>query len=92
MIMLRTKIGGNKCNRLVVRFKRKGCIRYPLYDIVVMKAQTRRDGEIIERLGFFNPNSKFKVLVIDSSRLAFWVSRGGIVQSAVKERIAKFVV
>lgn len=90
--MLRTKVGGNKFNRLVVRFKRKGCIRYPLYDIVVMKSQVRRDGLVLERLGFFNPNLKFNVLVIDSSRLAFWVNRGVIVQSAVKERIAKFMV
>jgi len=90
--MLRTKVGGKKFNKLTVRLKRKGCIRYPLYEVVLMKEDSRRDGFIVERLGFFNPHFDSRLFIIDSKRLAHWLNKGAVVHATVKKYIAKFLV
>lgn len=69
--MLRNRIGGIKFNKLVVRLKRKGCIKYPLYEVVLMRQESRRDGIILERLGFINPHINARIFTINSLRLAY---------------------
>nr|YP_011007642.1 30S ribosomal protein S16 [Syringoderma abyssicola]WAM65071.1 30S ribosomal protein S16 [Syringoderma abyssicola] len=43
---------------LKIRFKRCGRKKQPLYRIVVMNDKTKRDGKVIEDLGFYNPLNK----------------------------------
>ncbi len=43
---------------LKIRFKRCGRKKQPFYRIVVMDAKTKRDGKVLEELGFYNPMSK----------------------------------
>jgi small subunit ribosomal protein S16 len=60
-----------KLNKLTIRLRRRGCKNYDFFDIVVCLKRNRRDGRYIERLGYFNPNVKERIFVIDSMRLAF---------------------
>nr|YP_002327483.1 ribosomal protein S16 [Vaucheria litorea]ACF70900.1 ribosomal protein S16 [Vaucheria litorea] len=47
---------------LKLRLKRCGRKKQPFYKIVVMNANSRRDGFAIEELGFYNPlNKTFKI-------------------------------
>jgi len=55
----------------VIRFRRKGTIRYPLYDIIVTLKDVRNKGKALEKLGFYNPNRGTKLFFLDSSRLGF---------------------
>ena len=43
---------------LKIRFKRSGRKKQPFYKIVVMDARTKRDGKVLEELGFYNPMTK----------------------------------
>nr|YP_011007502.1 30S ribosomal protein S16 [Sporochnus bolleanus]WAM64931.1 30S ribosomal protein S16 [Sporochnus bolleanus] len=43
---------------LKIRFKRCGRKRQPVYRIVVMNVNTKRDGKVIEELGSYNPITK----------------------------------
>ena len=43
---------------LKLRLKRCGRKRMPVYRLVVMRAQNRRDGRAIKELGFYNPLTK----------------------------------
>lgn len=90
--MLRNSLGGSKFNKLIIRLKRKGCVNYSLYEVVLMKQDSRRDGSVIERLGFINPQFNERIFFINSLRLAYWLNRGVIVHSTVKKYIIKFLV
>jgi len=46
------------------------------YRIVVMEEGKRRDGKIIEILGFYNPLVTPPQLSIDKERLKYWISVG----------------
>ena len=43
---------------LKIRFKRCGRKKQPFYRIVVMDVRTKRDGKVLEELGFYNPLTK----------------------------------
>lgn len=90
--MFRNNLGGKKFNKLIVRLKRKGNLHNSLYEVVLMKQNSRRGGFVIERLGFFNPQFTERVFFINSYRLAYWLNRGVIVHSTVKKYIVKFLV
>lgn len=47
---------------LKLRLKRIGRKKQPFYRIVLMNARTKRDGAVIEELGFYNPlNKEFNI-------------------------------
>jgi small subunit ribosomal protein S16 len=62
-----------------IRMTRTGRLNRPFYRIGVFDSRTRRDGRIIEQLGYYDPllstGTEWKV---DRDRLAFWMGRGAI--------------
>jgi ribosomal protein S16 len=64
--MLKKKIFKQK----IIRFKKRGKIHYPLYDIVVTFKNNKNKGYFIEKLGFLNPNLNNKIFFINSLRLS----------------------
>ena len=62
-----------------IRMTRTGRLNRPFFRIGVYDSRTRRDGRIIEHLGYYDPmlstGSEWKV---DRERLAFWMGRGAI--------------
>lgn len=85
-------MGSLKFNRLIIRLKRKGCIRRPFFEIVLMKQKSNRNSTVIEKLGFIDPQFETKYFTINSQRLAFWLNRGAVVHDTVKKHIVKFLV
>jgi len=41
---------------VVIRLKRIGCYKYPVFEIIVVFKKNRSKGKFIEKLGYFNPN------------------------------------
>ena len=75
---------------VVIRLSRGGSKSRPFFNIVVADKRTRRDGRVIERIGFYNPiakdNEESSRIVQD--RLTYW--RGGGAQaSPTVERVRK---
>ena len=62
-----------------IRMTRTGRLNRPFYRIGVFDSRTRRDGRVIEQLGYYDPllstGTEWKV---DQERLAFWMSRGAL--------------
>jgi small subunit ribosomal protein S16 len=63
---------------VTIRMARGGAKKRPFYNIVVTDSRNRRDGNFIERLGFFNPVAagNEERLRIDRARVDYWLSKG----------------
>ncbi|MBN9370402.1 30S ribosomal protein S16 [Hydrogenophaga sp. YM1] len=63
---------------VVIRLSRGGAKARPFYTIVAADKRARRDGNFIERLGFYNPNAKGgeEKLRIATDRLNYWLGVG----------------
>ena len=76
---------------VTIRLSRGGAKKRPFYQVVVTDSRKRRDGNYIERLGFFNPvaNEREERLRLDLERVSYWTGRGAQlsdrVDSLVKE-------
>ena len=67
-----------------LRLKRKGRKRYPVYDIIAIDQRKRRDGAYLEKLGWFDPNTKPNTVVLDSDRAIYWLGVGAQPSDTVK--------
>ncbi|BAO80984.1 ribosomal protein S16 [Serpentinimonas raichei] len=63
---------------VVIRLSRGGAKARPFYNIVVADKRSRRDGNFIERIGFYNPLAKGgeEPLRVAQDRLSYWLSVG----------------
>ncbi len=59
-----------------IRLTRMGAKKAPFYRIVVMDSRKARDGEYIEQIGFYNPVSDPKQIVIDGQKAQEWIAKG----------------
>jgi small subunit ribosomal protein S16 len=74
---------------VTIRLSRGGALKRPFYHIVVTDSRARRDGNYIERLGFFNPIAieGEERLKIDLPRVDYWFSHG----AKASERVAQLL-
>ena len=75
---------------VVIRLSRGGSKKRPFYNIVVAAKRERRDGNFIERLGFYNPTAKEgeEGLRIAQDRLNYWKGVGAQASPTV-DRLVK---
>ncbi len=73
---------------LKIRLARFGKNKEPRYRIVVMDSRNKREGEIIDILGFYNPRRDvdFK---LDLEKLSNWVKKGANPTDSVKSLIKR---
>ena len=62
---------------VTIRFARGGSKHRPFFNVVVTDSHRRRDGNFIERVGFYNPTAPegTESLRINKERLVFWGGR-----------------
>jgi small subunit ribosomal protein S16 len=74
---------------VIIRLARGGAKSRPFYSIVATDSRNRRDGNFIERIGFYNPiASKSESLRIAMDRLTYWKGVGAQLSPTV-ERLVK---
>jgi len=61
---------------LKIKLSRTGKRGFATYKIIVNEARSKRDGRYLERLGFYDPNTKPTTLKINQKRLDYWLSQG----------------
>lgn len=62
-----------------IRMTRTGRLNRPFFRIGVFDSRTRRDGRLIEQLGYYDPILSTGVeWKVDQERLAFWMKRGAL--------------
>lgn len=61
---------------LKLRLTRMGATKAPFYRIVAMDSRKARDGKYIDQIGFYNPVSEPKQIVIDADKAREWLANG----------------
>jgi len=61
-----------------IRLQQTGSRNRRTYRVVVMDESKRRDGAVLEYIGFVNPLVKPQEVKIDKERVAYWKSKGAL--------------
>lgn len=71
--------------------QRQGRHNRPFYRIAAMDGRIRRDGPIIEDLGWYDPLAKdaAKQIQINEERIKYWLSHGAQPSDTVRDMLAK---
>lgn len=72
-----------------IRLFRTGARNQPSFRIVAADARVKRDGKILEVLGFYDPKTKPETVKIKMDRLKHWLDRGAQPTKTVKNLIKK---
>ncbi len=59
-----------------IRLRRTGAKKSPSYRVVVADSRSPRDGRFIETLGYYNPLTTPKTVVIKTDRALHWLNNG----------------
>lgn len=69
-----------------IRLKRLGYKKNPIYRIVVLNAEQKREGKTIAELGLYNP--KYKELKLNKEGANEWIKKGAQPTETVKYLLA----
>ncbi|HUV47261.1 MAG TPA: 30S ribosomal protein S16 [Candidatus Bathyarchaeia archaeon] len=61
---------------LKIKLTRLGKKHQPSFRIIVAEARSKRDGQYIDLLGFYNPLDKPPTIVIDKKKYHDWLTKG----------------
>ncbi len=59
-----------------LRLTRMGAKKSPFYRIVAIDSRKARDGEYIDQIGYYDPISDPKKIVIDGDKAKEWIAKG----------------
>jgi small subunit ribosomal protein S16 len=74
---------------LTIRMRRTGSKKRPFFRVVVSEARSKKEGEFVEVLGFYNPRTKPAVVEINKERITHWISKGARPTDSVRTLLAK---
>lgn len=72
-----------------IRLSRTGSKKQPSYRVVVADIESKRDGRVVERIGYYNPRREPLAYSIDEDRALYWLSVGAQPSDAVKRLLDK---
>ncbi len=72
-----------------LRLKRMGAKKKPFYRVVAADSRTKRDGEVIEELGYYNPITEPATVKIDEEKTLKWLSNGAQPTDTVRDLLSK---
>lgn len=67
-----------------LRLTRIGATKQPFYRIVAIDSRKARDGQYIDQIGYYNPISNPKQIVIDAEKAKQWLANGAQPTDTVK--------
>lgn len=67
-----------------IRLKRMGAIHDPKYRIVVVDSRKKRDGRVIEELGYYDPIPDPSIINVNTDRAVHWLGVGAQPSQAVR--------
>jgi len=72
-----------------IRLTRQGAKKKPFYRIVAIDRRKRRDGDYLERLGYYDPNYEPPQIVVDIEKVNQWIAKGARCSNTVASLIKK---
>ena len=61
---------------LKIRMTRVGTTHNPIYRVAVAEARSRRDGDAVEQIGHYNPNTNPATISLDGEKALNWLNKG----------------
>lgn len=74
---------------LAIRMRRTGSKKRPFFRVVVSEGKSKKEGQFIEVLGFYNPRTKPAVVEINKERIAHWIKNGARPSDSVRTLLAR---
>ncbi len=71
-----------------IRLKRLGAIHDPKYRVVVVDSRKKRDGRVIEEIGYYDPVPNPSIIRIDSDRAVYWLGVGAQPSEAARRLLS----
>ncbi|MCX6783550.1 MAG: 30S ribosomal protein S16 [candidate division WWE3 bacterium] len=71
-----------------IRLAKFGKKNAPSYRVVATKTRTKRNGEVLETLGHFDPSHNPAKLELNNDRIAYWKGVGAVMSTAVSKLMA----
>jgi small subunit ribosomal protein S16 len=77
---------------VIIRLARGGAHKRPFFHMVATDSRSRRDGNFIEKVGFFNPVAAAQEtkLQVAMDRVDYWRSKGAQLSPRVQRLIKEF--
>ena len=72
-----------------IRLKRMGAHKKPFYRVVAADSRVKRDGEVIEEVGYYNPVTDPATVKIDEEKALKWLSNGAQPTDTVRDLLSK---
>ncbi len=72
-----------------LRLKRMGAKKRPFYRIVAADSRSKRDGKVIEEIGYYNPITEPAEIKINQELAQKWLSTGAIPTDTVRALFKK---
>jgi small subunit ribosomal protein S16 len=72
---------------LAIRLMRMGAKKSPSYRVVVKEKLSKRDGDYVENVGFYNPTREPAEIRLKMDRVNYWLGRGAQPTDTVRQLI-----
>jgi len=72
-----------------IRLQRVGTKKKPFYRVAAMDSRKKRDGDVIEYLGKYQPIITEKQFVVDEEKILKWLGQGAQPTDTIKELLKK---
>ncbi len=72
-----------------IRLQRFGKKGNPFYYIVATDHRKKRDGECLEKIGYYDPKHEPSQFVVKEDRLQYWYGVGGVPSNTVQKLVIK---
>ena len=74
---------------LKIRLTRVGKKGQPAYRIIVSERRSKRDGPVVDSLGFYNPLTQPATIKIDKTKYQHWIKQGAQPTTTVRSLASK---
>ena len=74
---------------LMIRLRRGGAKKNPIYRVVVSDSRKTPNADYLEQVGFYDPNQEPPEIRLDLEKIDAWQSQGAGVSDTVKSLIQK---
>ena len=74
---------------VVIRLKRMGANKRPVYRLVVADSRMPRDGRFVEILGVYDPRAASEKIQINAERALQWLAKGAKPSDTVRQLFRK---
>ncbi len=70
-----------------IRLKKIGRKGVRFYRVVIMNHSFKRDGKVLDSIGFYNPDTKPPQIKIKKDSLQEWIGKGAILSQSLRKII-----